>query len=82
MQNNKKLAALGLPPLAASLHDACSQNQETVTDEWSDSSKYLPGADEEGQEDDDECVSTSIEKVYSQSWLGSFCITYSQCFNI
>ena len=65
MQNNKKLAALGLPPLAASLHDACSQNQETVTDEWSDSSKYLPGADEEGQEDDDECNTLRVKLAIS-----------------
>ena len=59
------MAALGLPTLAASLRNASSQNPNKQThkngpDEWSDSSEYLLGA-EEGQEDDDECVNTSIE---------------------
>ncbi|KAG8094795.1 hypothetical protein GUJ93_ZPchr0012g22069 [Zizania palustris] len=37
------------------------QTNKKNTDEGSDSSKYLPGA-KEGQEDQDECVNTSLEK--------------------
>ena len=74
------MVALGLPTLAASLRNASSQNPNTQThkngpDERSDSSEYLPRA-EEGPEDDDECVNTSVEKVSSQSWLGVFASRY------
>ena len=74
------MAALGLPTLAASLHNASSQNPNKQThkngpNEWSDSSEYLPGA-EEGQVEDDDFDNTSIEKVSSQSWLGVFTSCY------
>ena len=74
------MVALGLPTLAASLRNASSQNLNKQThkngpDEQSNSSEYLPGA-EEGQKDDDECVNTSVEKVSSQSWLGVFASRY------
>ena len=71
---------MGLPALAVSLCNASSQNPNKQThkngpDERSDSSEYLPRA-EEGPEDDDECVNTSVEKVSSQSWLGVFASCY------
>ena len=73
------MVALGLPTLAACLRNASSQNPNKQThkngpDEQSDSSEYLPGA-EEGQEDI-ERVNTSVEKVSSQSWLGVFASCY------
>jgi hypothetical protein len=51
VENNKKMEALGLPTLAASLRTASSQNpnkqtHKNVTDERSDSSEYLPRVDE------------------------------------
>ena len=75
------MAALGLPTLATSLRNASSQNpnkqkHKNGPDEQSDSSEYLPGA-EEGQEDDDEYINTCVEKVSSQSWLGVFASCYS-----
>ena len=74
------MAALGLPTLAASLRNPSSQNPNKQThkngpDERSDSSEYLPRA-EEGQEEDDDFDNTSVEKVSSQSWLGFFASRY------
>ena len=63
------MAALGLPTLAASLCNASSQNPNKQThkngpDERSDSSKYLPKA-EEGHEDDDECNTLRVKLAIS-----------------
>jgi len=74
------MEALGIRTLAASLRNStaneCSHNQDKQTNknvrgEGSDSFEYLPGA-EEGQEDEDESVYNSLEKVSSQSRLGVF----------
>ena len=74
------MVALGLPTLAACLRNASSQNpnkqrHKNGPDQRSDSSEYLPRA-EEGPEDDDECVNTMVEKVSSQSLLGFFASRY------
>jgi len=66
------MESLGLHTLASGLVSSQNPNKQkhnNVTDERSDSSEYLPGA-EEGQEEDDDFDNTSIEKVSSQSWLG------------
>ena len=72
------MEALGLRTLASSLQNSIEkesslnlgkQRNKKVRGEGSDSSEYLPGA-EEGQEEDDDFDNTSVEKVSSQSWLG------------
>ncbi|KAL5204808.1 hypothetical protein ABZP36_009679 [Zizania latifolia] len=69
------MEALGLRSLATSVNNSRAnansqkpniQTNKKNTDEGSDSSEYLPRA-EEGQEEQDECVNTSLEKVSSQS---------------
>jgi hypothetical protein len=68
------MEALGIKILAAFVHNASSQ-KPIITAEWSDSSEYLPGADV-GQEEDDDCVGNSVEKVSSQPWMGIFASSY------
>ena len=72
------MESLGLRTLASGLVNSQNPNKQkhnNVTDERSDSSEYLPGA-EEGQEEDDDFDNTSVEKVSSQSWLGFFASRY------
>ena len=73
-ENLKKMESLCLRTLASGLVSSQNPNKQkhnNVTDERSDSSEYLPGA-EEGQEEDDDFDNTCVEKVSSQSWLGVF----------
>ena len=73
------MEALGIRTLAASLRNSttneCSHNQDKQTN------KNVPGEGQihskiflelEGQDDKDESVHNSLEKVSSQSWLGVF----------
>ena len=77
-ENNKKLAALGIQGLICSVHSTQknASTDKNVRAEGSDSS-YLPGG-EDGNDEEDDIESNSLEKVASQILVGCLNIMVDQ----